>query len=91
MARLAFAAAVGMLTLLLLAGSTGRLVGLMPAVSLQIAALVASYIAAGAENRAIAEDESIGVEYAAKAMALGAAHNTMLSRFSGRSNVGESV
>lgn len=84
-ARLAFAVATGMLTLLLFTGADEPVIGLMPAVSLQIAALLVSYVAVNAERRFAGRATRVEGASGANSMALHAAHNTMLSRISGRS------
>lgn len=84
-ARLAFAAGTGILTLVLLADLQPT-TGLMPAVSLQLGALLVSYVAICAERRSFIDRASFkdDAEAGASSMALGAAHNAMLSRFSAR-------
>lgn len=85
-ARLAFATATGLLTLALLAGMALPLSGLLSTVSLLLAALLVSYVAVHAERRAMPEpwQPPDAGEERASIMALGAAHNSLLSRLSGR-------
>lgn len=85
-ARLAFAVATGILTLVLIAGATQPATDLMPAISLQLGALLISYVAVCAEQRSVSgrtagENDA---EAGAGVMALGAAHSAMLSRLSAR-------
>ena len=93
-ARLAFGAAVGSLTLLLLIRAAESAAPLFAEVAMLVAALLTSYLAIFAERWSTlistlpSRDD---IRDAAKVMAAGAAYNSMLSRFSGRpgGNFGE--
>jgi hypothetical protein len=86
-ARLAFGVAIGLMTALLIVGVAYPVDGLFASASLQVLALLVSYIAIYAEQRrgvhasGEAADEAGA---AARVMALGAAHNSLLPRISGR-------
>lgn len=84
-ARWAFAAASGMLTLALAAGAS-QPTALLSHTSLPLAALLASYVAVRIEGGWLSErvKEDGGQTTGATLMALDAAHNSLLSRFSGR-------
>lgn len=85
--RLAFAGATLLLTLVVLAGATQDVSGLFPAATAFLAALLVSYLAVFAERWSAALTTAPGqddVRAAARVMALGAAHSTLLARLSGR-------
>jgi len=84
---LAFGTAIGAMTTLFLVAAIHPVTGLFQAVAFQIAALAASYVAVHCERRAssltvVVEGED--VRAAARLMAAGAAHSSMLTRLSGR-------
>lgn len=86
-ARMAYAAGVSSMTILLIGGLLGPSQNLYPAVAIQLAALGASYLAGVAERimaSLTSEPEANDVRAAARLMALGAAHGAMLSRIAGR-------
>ena len=93
-ARFAFGAAVGSLTLLLLMRAVEPAAPLFTEIAALVAALLASYLAVFAErwsgliSTLPSRDD---IRDAARLMAAGAAYNSMLSRFSGRpgGNFGE--
>ncbi|TGQ72712.1 MAG: hypothetical protein E5V49_04695 [Mesorhizobium sp.] len=83
-ARIAFISASGVLSLILIGGAAQGINGLFLVVAVQMAALLASYVAMLAERRSVVvSDEG---EFHAKAhnMAKAAAHNSLLSLISGR-------
>jgi len=87
--RIAFISASGVLSLILIGGAAQGIKGLFMVVAVQLAALLASYVAMLAERRAafataVAADSEIRA--AAHVMARGAAHGSLLSRISSRSN-----
>lgn len=87
--RIAFISASGVLSLILIGGAAQGINGLFMVVAVQLAALLASYVAMLAERRsafasAVAVDGEIRT--AAHVMARGAAHGSLLSRISSRSN-----
>jgi len=87
--RIAFISASGVLSLILIGGAAQGIKGLFMVVAVQLAALLASYVAMLAERRAafataVAADGEIRA--AAHVMARGAAHGSLLSRISSRSN-----
>lgn len=89
-ARLAFAVAIGLATVLMIAGTVYGGSGPFFASSVQVVALLVSYVAIRAEGSlpiAAREDEDDGIG-AARMMALGAAHSSMLSKLSGRPDGG---
>ena len=85
-AMLAFAAAIAATTALLVAVAVLPAGGLFEAVTLQIGGLGASYAAIHAERRSLSLVVDDGGENrsAARLMAVGAAHASMLTRLSGR-------
>lgn len=85
--RLAFAGAALLLTAVVLLGALQDVSGLFPVTAAHLAALLVSYLAICAERWAAALSTAPGQEdirAAARVMALGAAHSTMLARLSGR-------
>jgi hypothetical protein len=88
--RMAFAAAACVLTLLLVVGAVQGAGGLFSVVSAHLSALMASYLAIYAERWSASlsdvpdEDD---LRAAARVMAAGAAHSSMLSRLSGRADL----
>lgn len=88
-AGMAFASAALLATLLMICGAVTFVAGLFPAVAVYLAALLASYLAIQAERFAAvisATPSESDVRAAARIMALGAAHVSMLSRLSGRAD-----
>lgn len=86
-ARIAVAAAIGSMTLLLLARAGTSAAPLFSETAMFVAALVASYLAIFAERwSAVSSEvsEETKLHEASKLMATSAAHNSMLSRLSGR-------
>lgn len=89
-ARRAFAGAAGVLSLVLIVGAAEGASGALPAVAVTLAALMGSYLAVRAEHRAVAERqpaEGDDVRSAARMMAAEAAHNSMLTRLTGRADL----
>jgi len=90
-ARTAFISASAVLSLILIGGAARGINGLFLVVAVQLAALLASYVAMLAERRSVfagvvsREAESRAT---AHAMAKGAAHGSLLSRISGRPDIG---
>ena len=85
--RIAYAAGVATLTLCLLAGALALVDGAFGVAMIALAALASSYIATFLERVSMlmaSEPGADDVRAAARLMALGAAHNSMLSRISGR-------
>ncbi|TIS58890.1 MAG: hypothetical protein E5W91_07890 [Mesorhizobium sp.] len=92
--RIAFISASAVLSLILVGGAAQGINGLFMVVAVQLAALLASYVAMLAERRsetATAVSVDGDIRAAAIVMAKGAAHSSLLSRISGRSdtNVGD--
>ncbi|UVK37089.1 hypothetical protein LHFGNBLO_004083 [Mesorhizobium sp. AR10] len=90
--RIAFISASGVLSLIVIGGAAQGINGLFMVVAVQLAALLASYVAMLAERRsvfatAVAADSEIRA--AAHTMAKGAAHGSLLSRISGRPDLGD--
>ena len=89
-ARIAFASACGVLSLMLVGGTVQGVEDLLLIVSVQLAALLVSYVAMHTEQRA-AEPATVAanrdIRSVARAMARGAAHTSMLSRISGRTDM----
>ncbi len=94
-ARLAFGVAAAMMTILLAVGAGFVVRGLFASASLQLLALLVSYVAVQTEQRRHSETAQTGggdTEITARVMAIGAAHNSMLSRISQRpANPGEEI
>jgi hypothetical protein len=87
--RIAFISASGVLSLILVGGAAQGINGLFMVVAVQLAALLASYVAMLAERRsalATAVSNDGEIRAAAHVMAKGAAHSSLLSRISGRSD-----
>ncbi len=82
-ARLAFGGAICMLTLVFIGCAAGSVTGLYRSVALELGALVASYLAVCAERR-IAATRADDIGATARAMALHAAHESLVSRLMGR-------
>jgi hypothetical protein len=92
-ARTAFVSASAVLSLILIGGAAQGINGLFMIVAVQLAALLASYVAMHAERRsvlAVAISREAESRATAHAMAKGAAHGSLLSRISGRSDIGHS-
>ncbi len=87
--RMAFASAALLISLLMICGSVNVLAGVYPAVAVHMAALLASYLTIQAERLSVimsASPSENDIRAAARIMALGAAHSSMLSRLSGRAD-----
>ncbi|UDL90293.1 hypothetical protein LGH82_02600 [Mesorhizobium sp. PAMC28654] len=84
--RIAFISAFGLLSLILVGGAAQGINGLFMVIAIQMAALLASYVAMLAERRSTASVAVPGKREirAAHAMAKGAVHDSLLSRISGR-------
>jgi len=90
-ARTAFVSASAVLSLILVGGAAQGVNGLFLVVAVQLAALLASYVAMHAERRsvfAVAISREAESRATAHAMAKGAAHGSLLSRISGRPDIG---
>lgn len=85
-ARIAFISASGVLSLIVVGGAAQGINGLFMVVAVQLAALLASYVAMLAERRSVAAvaPGDIEIRVAAHGMAEAAAHNSLLSLISGR-------
>jgi hypothetical protein len=88
--KTAFGGACCALTLVLVLGAVEAATGFFPVVAAVLAALLASYVAICAERLSasisdIADEDDI--QAAARVMAAGAAHSSMLSRLSGRADL----
>ncbi|MER8374039.1 hypothetical protein [Mesorhizobium sp. M1406] len=85
-ARIAFICASGVLSLIVIGGAAQGINGMFMAVAVQLAALLASYVAMLAERRSVVAAASGEGEIRAVAhgMAKAAAHNSLLSLISGR-------
>ena len=86
-ARVAFGVATGMMAVLLAVGVWYPVHGLFASSSMQLAALLVSYIAVYAKQRRgthAPQEQPDDVTATARFMALGAAHSSMLTRISGR-------
>jgi len=82
-ARLAFGSAIGMVTILFLACAFSSVQGFYAIVALELAALAGSWLALSAERRMMERavpEEGEPVQNAARLMALGAAHSSLLRR-----------
>ncbi|MEO9614234.1 MAG: hypothetical protein ABJG86_07150 [Nitratireductor sp.] len=93
LARLAFGAGTGLMTVLMAAGTAIGGQGAFVAASIHVVALLVSFLAMRAEARhAVAASparpqihpDGLSQQPAVRLMALGAAHNSMLSKLSGR-------
>ncbi|MER8438225.1 hypothetical protein NKH36_16190 [Mesorhizobium sp. M1312] len=85
--RVAFISASGVLSLIVVGGAAQGVNGLFMVVAVQLAALLASYVAMLAEQRSALAAAIPGtgeIRDAAHVMAKAAAHNSALSRISGR-------
>ncbi|MGX9144647.1 hypothetical protein [Mesorhizobium sp. 128a] len=90
-ARTAFISASAVLSLILIGGAAQGINGLFMVVAVQLAALLASYVAMLAERRSVfagAVSREAESRATAHAMAEGAAHGSLLSRISGRPEIG---
>lgn len=86
-ARIAFISASSVLSLVVIGGAAQGIKGLFMVVAVQLAALLASYVAILAERRsslAASAPKESEVRAAAHGMAKAAAHNSLLSLISGR-------
>ncbi|MBZ9700750.1 MULTISPECIES: hypothetical protein [unclassified Mesorhizobium] len=83
-ARIAFISASGVLSLILVGGAAQGINGLFLVVAVQLAALLASYVAMLAERRTLAASDEVEIHATAHSMARAAAHNSLLSLISGR-------
>jgi hypothetical protein len=82
-ARLAFGSAIGMITILFLVCALASVQGFYGITALELAALAGSWLAISAEKRMMEQrlsHEGEPVQSAARMMALGAAHNSLLRR-----------
>lgn len=89
-ARLAFGGAVLILTAVFIACAACPVRGLYPMLALEMTALLASYVAVAAERgtarrRAAGAKGNDDVRVAARTMALGAVHSSLLGQLTGRS------
>jgi hypothetical protein len=86
-ARIAFISASGVLSLIVIGGAAQGINGLLMAVAVQLAALLASYVAMLTERRSAVAVVASGegeIRAVAHGMAKAAAHNSLLSLISGR-------
>ena len=86
-ARIAFISASGVLSLIVIGGAAQGINGLFMVVAVQLAALLASYVAMLAERRSAVAAAAPGegeIHAVAHGMAKAAAHNSLLSLISGR-------
>lgn len=86
-ARIAFISASGVLSLIVIGGAAQGINGLLMAVAVQLAALLASYVAMLTERRSAVAAAASGegeIRAVAHGMAKAAAHNSLLSLISGR-------
>lgn len=86
--RIAFISASGVLSIILIGGAAQGINGLFMVVAVQLAALLASYVAMLAERRSAAVSDDADVRATAHSMAKAAAHNSLLSLISGRNQTG---
>ena len=82
--RIAFISASGVLSMILIGGAAQGINGLFMVVAVQLAALLASYVAMLAERRSAAVSDDAAFHATAHNMAKAAAHNSLLSLISGR-------
>lgn len=82
--RMAFISASGVLSMILIGGAAQGINGLFMVVAVQLAALLASYVAMLAERRSAAASDDADLHAMAHSMAKAAAHNSLLSLISGR-------
>ncbi|TSE09316.1 hypothetical protein C1D09_016180 [Mesorhizobium intechi] len=82
--RIAFISASGVLSMILIGGAAQGINGLFMVVAVQLAALLASYVAMLAERRSEAALHDADFRGTAHSMAKAAAHNSLLSLISGR-------
>ncbi|WP_137931121.1 hypothetical protein [Mesorhizobium comanense] len=82
--RIAFISASGVLSLIMIGGAAQGINGLFMVVAVQLAALLASYVAMLAERRSAVMADEGDVRATAHSMAKAAAHNSLLSLISGR-------
>ncbi len=88
--RVAYGAAAVALSILLLVGAGQAATGILPGLSVFLAALTTSYVAACAERwSAVLGGSRTGTDSTGdvRRMAAGAAHNAMLTRLSGRADL----
>lgn len=88
--RIAFVGACGVLSLMVVGGTVQGVKDLFLIVSVQLAALLSSYMAMQTEQRAVEPATLVAnreIRSVARAMARGAAHTSMLSRISGRTDM----
>ncbi len=79
-----FISASGVLSMILIGGAAQGINGLFMVVAVQLAALLASYVAMLAERRSAAVSDDAVFHASAHNMAKAAAHNSLLSLISGR-------
>lgn len=82
--RIAFISASGVMSMILIGGAAQGINGLFMVVAVQLAALLASYVAMLAERRSAAVSDEADFRATAHGMAKAAAHNSLLSLISGR-------
>ncbi|TPL95080.1 hypothetical protein [Mesorhizobium sp. B2-3-12] len=82
--RIAFISASGLMSVILIGGAAQGINGLFMVVAVQLAALLASYVAMLAERRSVAALDEDDFHATAHNMAKAAAHNSLLSLISGR-------
>ncbi|TPM37086.1 hypothetical protein [Mesorhizobium sp. B2-3-4] len=82
--RIAFISASGVLSMILIGGAAQGINGLFMVVAVQLAALLASYVAMLAERRSVAASDESDFRATAHSMAKAAAHSSLLSLISGR-------
>lgn len=82
--RIAFISASGVLSMILVGGAAQGINGLFMVVAVQLAALLASYVAMIAERRSATASADADFRATAHSMAKAAAHNSLLSLISGR-------
>lgn len=87
--RMAFGGAACALSLVLVVGALSGSHGVLPSIAITLAALLASYLAAAAEYRAApaVADKVDDARSAARLLAAEAAHNSMLTRLTGRADL----
>ncbi|OBQ75208.1 hypothetical protein [Mesorhizobium erdmanii] len=84
--RIAFISASGVLSMILIGGAAQGINGLFMVVAVQLAALLASYVAMLAERRSAEASDDLDFRATAHTMAKAAAHNSLLSLISGRAS-----
>ncbi|MEI9413658.1 hypothetical protein [Mesorhizobium sp. Cs1321R2N1] len=82
--RIAFISASGVMSMILIGGAAQGINGLFMVVAVQLAALLASYVAMLAERHSVPALDEDEFHATAHGMAKAAAHNSLLSLISGR-------